>query len=168
MEQTLVIIKPDGVKRHLIGEIIKRYELAGLVVKNMMMLRAGRELIEKHYPAEDEYLISLGKKSEKAGDVIKDYKAQGLMIVEGLREYLTSSPIVAMLLEGENAILKVRDITGYTDPITAEKGSIRGDFGKDNIQQANAEKRAVQNLIHASGNPEEAEHEINLWFPKKA
>lgn len=164
MEKTLVIIKPDGVQRNLIGEIIKRYESQGLVLRKLQLLTVGKELIERHYPEDDEYLVSLGKKSEKAGDAITDYRAQGLMIVRGLREYLTSGPVVAMILEGENAIQHVRDITGYTDPSAADKGTIRGDLGQDTIQQANSEQRPVKNLIHASGNPEEATNEIALWF----
>lgn len=164
MEQTLVIIKPDGFARGLTGEIIRRYESQGLKMKALKMLTVDKSLIERHYPEKESYLLSLGKKSEKAGDKIKDYKAHGLMIVRGLRDYLTSGPVIAMILEGEDAIQKARKITGYTDPSSADKGTIRGDFGEDTIQKANAEKRAAKNLIHASGNPEEAEREIGLWF----
>ena len=167
MEKTLVVIKPDGVQRNLVGEIIKKYESAGLKIIALKMLNVSKGLISKHYPEEEEYLISLGKKSEKAGTPIKDYRAQGLMIVRGLRIYLTSGPVVAMVLEGENAIQKVRQVTGYTDPASADKGTIRGDFGQDNIQKANSEMRPVKNLIHASGNPEEAKKEIDLWFTQK-
>jgi nucleoside-diphosphate kinase len=163
-EKTLVLVKPDGVERNLTGEIIARFEKAGLVISALKMMKVSRELISKHYPAEDEYLISLGKKSEKAGDVVPDYKKQGLMIVEGLRLYLTSGPVVAMVVKGENAIQRVRSIAGYTDPSAAEKGTIRGDFGQDSILKANKEKRSVKNLVHASGNREEAEKEIALWF----
>ncbi len=165
-EQTLVLIKPDGVQRNLIGKIIAYYEAAGLKITALKMLRVSQQLISRHYPEEDEYMISLGKKSEKAGDKILDYKEQGRMIVHGLRKYLTEGPVVAMIIEGEEAIQKVRKITGYTDPASAEKGTIRGDLGVDNILKANSEKRSVRNLIHASGNREEAEHEIKLWLPE--
>ncbi|MBI2645175.1 nucleoside-diphosphate kinase [Candidatus Uhrbacteria bacterium] len=164
MEQTLVVVKPDGVKRNLIGKIISYYEAGGLKVKTLKMLTVSEALIDKHYPEMDDYLVSLGKKSEKAGDKIDDYRAQGLKIVQGLKKYITSGPVVKMILEGEDAIKQVRAITGYTDPKSAEKGTIRGDMGEDSILEANRENRPVKNLIHASGNSEEAATEITLWF----
>ncbi len=163
-ERTLVLIKPDGVQRNLIGEIIRRYESAGLRVVALKLVRAPKALLEKHYPADEAYLISLGKKSEAAGDAVKDYKAQGLMIISGLRSFLSEGPVVAMVLEGDGAIKTVRAVTGYTDPASASKGTIRGDYPADSILKANQEKRAVRNLVHASGNPEEAAKEIALWF----
>ena len=167
-ERTLVVIKPDGVKRNLVGEIIRRYENAGLKVLALKMLNVSESLIKKHYTEDEDYLMTLGKKGEKAGDPVasKDPKAYGMMIVIGLRKYMTSGPVVAMVIEGENAIKRVREITGYTDPSAAEKGTIRGDFGQDSILVANKEGRPCRNLVHASGNPEEAHHEINLWFHK--
>ena len=167
MEKTLVVVKPDGVQRNLTGEIIKRYQEAGLKLVALKMLKVKQSLIKKHYPEEEAYVVSLGKKSEKAGEKIDDYYKQGMMIIRGLRKYLTEGPVVAMILEGEGAIQKVREVTGYTDPVSAAKGTIRGDFGQDNILQANKEKRSVKNLIHASGNPEEAQKEIALWFKPK-
>ena len=165
-EKTLVVIKPDGVQRSLVGRIIAYYEAAGLRITALKMLQVSQQLISRHYPEEDEYMISLGKKSEKAGDKILDYKEQGRMIVRGLRKYLTEGPVVAMIIEGEDATQKVRKITGYTDPASAEKGTIRGDLGVDNILKANSEKRSVRNLIHASGSMEEAGKEIGLWLPE--
>jgi nucleoside-diphosphate kinase len=166
IQQTLVLIKPDGVKRNLIGEIVNRFERAGLTVKEMRLMTAEEEVLNKHYPEEDEYLISIGKKSAAAGDAIDNHLEQGRKIVLGLRQYLMSGPIIAMVLEGPEAISLVRKTTGYTDPTTADKGTIRGDLGEDSILKANSEGRPVQNLIHASGNPEEAQFEINLWFPQ--
>ncbi|MBI4173329.1 MAG: nucleoside-diphosphate kinase [Candidatus Aenigmarchaeota archaeon] len=164
MERTLIVIKPDGPQRNLVGEIISRYERAGLKIKALKMLTATKSLVEKHYPVEKSYLVELGKKSEKAGDKITDYEAQGRMIVTGLRDYITSGPVVAMVAEGDNAIQRVREITGYTDPSSAKPGTIRGDLGEDSIIAANKDKRPVKNLVHASGNPEEAQREIGLWF----
>jgi nucleoside-diphosphate kinase len=164
LQKTLVLIKPDGVSRNLIGKIISYYEDGGLVVKELKMLIPTTDLVSKHYPEDEDYMRSLGEKSAKAGDVIPDLVEQGRMIVLGLRDYLTSGSVVAMILEGEEAVPTVRKITGYTDPKSADKGTIRGDLGEDSILEANAEKRPVKNLIHASGNPEEAEHEISLWF----
>jgi nucleoside-diphosphate kinase len=164
MEQTLVLIKPDGVKRNLVGEIIRRYEEQGLKVVKLKMLVAEKDLVVKHYPEDEEYMISIGKKSAAAGDAVANFLEQGRMIVQALRSYITSGPIVAMVLEGEGAVAKVRKITGYTDPSTADKGTIRGDLGEDTIQSANKEKRPVRNLIHASGTVDEAQKEIELWF----
>ena len=165
-EKTLVVIKPDGIERNLVGTIISYYEKGGMKVIAMKTMMVTKELVAKHYPDDEEYLITLGKKSEKAGDVVKDYKQQGKMIVEGVRRYITRGPVIAIILEGENAIKRVREITGYTDPKSADKGTIRGDFGKDSILEANSQKRSVQNLIHASGTPDEAKKEIKLWFPE--
>lgn len=167
-EKTLILIKPDGVQRNLVGEIIRRYEAGRLRVTAMKMLKVSPALIKKHYPAKMDYLMSLAEKGKKAGDpsASKDPKAYGMMIVTGMRKYMTSGPVVAMILEGENAIKRARDITGYTDPAAADKGTIRGDFGADTILAANKERRPVKNLIHASGNAAEARAEIKLWFPK--
>ena len=167
MERTLVVIKPDGVERNLIGEIIKRYENAGFKITALKMLdpKNFKEQVEKHYSMDDtEYLESLGKKGEKAGEKVDNYVDYGKQVVTWLRDYLAKGPIVLMIVEGPNVISKIREITGYTDPSAAEKGTIRGDFGDDNILKANSEKRANYNLVHASGNPEEAEREIKLWF----
>jgi len=167
-EKTVIVIKPDGVQRNLVGEIIRRYEQGGLHVVALKMLSVSKAFIKKHYPEKKDYLLSLAEKGKKAGDpsASKDPFGYGKMIVTGMRKYMTSGPVIAMILEDENAIKKARDITGYTDPAAAEKGTIRGDFGEDNILDANKERRPVRNLIHASGNKEEAEHEIKLWFKK--
>lgn len=168
-QRTLVLIKSDGVKRNLIGKIINYYEEGGLKIAALKMLDAQEDILKKHYPEDEEYMVSLGKKSEKAGDKIDNYMEQGRMIVVGLRKYMMEGPIVAMILEGgEDTIAKVRQITGYTDPSSADKGTIRGDLGEDTILEANRDNRPVYNLIHASGNPEEAEKEIAIWFPELA
>ncbi|MDI6722020.1 MAG: nucleoside-diphosphate kinase [Candidatus Aenigmarchaeota archaeon] len=169
MERTLVIIKPDGVQRNLIGKIISYYETGGLKVKAMKMISISRDLIQKHYPTNKEYMLEIAQKGIKAGERLDTEKKKldyGNMIVEGMRSYMTSGPVVAMIIEGENAIKKVREITGYTDPSAADNGTIRGDLGADSIAKANPEKRPVRNLIHASGNAEEAEKEIELWMPE--
>lgn len=163
IEQTLVLIKPDGVKRSLIGEIISRYEKAGLKVVKLKMLTAPRKIIKKHYPSDRDYLISLGKKSASSGDQINDFLAQGQKIVNWLRAFIASGKVVAMVLEGKDGIALARGVTGYTDPRSAQKGTIRGDLGEDSILKANREGRPVYNLVHASGNPEEAQAEIKLW-----
>lgn len=164
IQKTLVLIKPDGVKRNLIGEIIKRFEEQGLKVNELKMLVAPMSIAEKHYPADQEYLRMIGQKSVDAGDKIDDLVGQGRKVIDAMREFLTSGPVVAIILEGEDAVARVREITGFTDPSKAEKGSIRGDLGEDSILNANSEGRPVYNLVHASGDIEEAEREIKLWF----
>ncbi len=164
MERTLVVIKPDGVKRNLIGEIIKRYEDKGLKVVALKMLQVDEELVKKHYP--DSMIPVLGEKSAKAGTKVDNIEEQGRKVLSWLRNFITSGPVVAMILEGENAVKKVREITGYTDPSEAEKGTVRGDLGIDSIKKANEEQRPVYNLVHASGSLEEAEREIKIWFPE--
>ncbi|NTU69513.1 nucleoside-diphosphate kinase [bacterium] len=165
MERTLVVIKPDGVQKNLIGTIVKYYEDGGLSVKSMEMTNLTKDFVAKHYPMTDEYCLSIGNKAKDAGNDVGDVHEYGRHIVKTLQDYLTEGPVVKMILEGESAIKEVRRITGFTDPTQADKGTIRGDYGTDSIAKANTEGRATRNLIHASGNPEEAEAEIALWFP---
>lgn len=167
IEQTLVLIKPDGVKRSLIGEIISRYEKAGLRVVRLKMLTAPKKIVKKHYPSDEGYLISLGKKSASSDDQINNFLEQGQKIVNWLRAFIASGKVVAMVLEGEDGIALTRTVTGYTDPQSALKDTIRGDLGEDSILKANREGRPVYNLVHASGSKEEAQVEIELWFGKE-
>lgn len=168
VQKTLVIIKPDGVKRNLIGKIINYYEEGGLVVKALKMMQADPEQVKKHYPEDEEYLRSIGEKSQKSDPSITDLVGQGRKVVGWLQDYLTMGPVVAMILEGEEAIPLVRKITGFTDPTQADKGTIRGDLGEDSIIKANSENRPCYNMIHASGNTEEAATELQIWFPDQA
>ncbi len=176
IERTLVVIKPDGVKRDLENEITSRYERAGLKIVAKKSLQIDRKMAEKHYAATDEQIVGMGmktlnasKENDKLDEMVKifgtdDPKKIGTQLRGFMIDFITSGTVVAMVLEGENAIQKVRDITGFTDPAKADKGTIRGDFGQDSIVKANSEKRAVANLVHASGSREEAEREIKLWF----
>jgi nucleoside-diphosphate kinase len=143
MEKTLVLIKPDGVERNLIGEIIKRFESEGLKVRNIKMVTPSRQFVEAHY--------AMHRNKPFFGTLI---------------DYLSDKPVVAMVLEGKNAVAKVREITGATDPSKAEKGTIRGDLGDDSREKADKEHRSIYNLIHASGTKDEAEAEVKLWFGK--
>lgn len=164
IQQTLIIIKPDGVERNLIGKIISYYEEAGLKVLKIKIMTASKDLIMKHYVEDEGYMRSIGQKSKDAGNEVDDILEYGRIIVQSLRDYMTSGPVVPMVLEGEDAIALARKVTGFTDPTQADKGTIRGDYGQDSIARANSENRPTKNLIHASGNPEEAEKEIALWF----
>ena len=163
-EETLVILKPDALERQLVGEIIKRYEDAGLEVLDIRYIRkVGKDLITRHYPAS--MARGLGEKARKASPGIKDLEAHGMKVLERLRRYVTRGPVIAIRMGGEDAIQAVRRVTGYTDPATAEKGTIRGDHGVDSLARSTEEGRACENLVHASGNHEEARSELALWFP---
>ena len=164
LQQTLIIIKPDGVAGGFSDEIIRRYQEAGLEVVKRKEMVAPLSIVEKHYPMDPDYLKSIGEKTIAAGQAVTSAEDQGRKVVTWLRKFITSGPIVVLLLEGENAVGLARKVTGFTDPTVAEKGTIRGDLGTDSILVANKEERPVYNLIHASGSLEEAKKEIQLWF----
>jgi nucleoside-diphosphate kinase len=165
-EETLVILKPDALERCLVGSIIKRYEDVGLKVLDIRFVAdVGESLIEQHYPSS--MARSLGEKAQKAIKGIADPEAHGKLVLERLRKYLTRGPVIAIRIGGEDAIRVVRRVTGYTDPATAERGTIRGDYGADSLLKSTEEGRACENLVHASGDAEEAKRELDLWFPKK-
>lgn len=169
-ERSLVLIKPDGVQRGLIGEIIKRYEQTGLKLIALKFVVPTVELVEKHYLVDPEWKMKTGNKS------IKAYKDRGLeppdtdpkksaeRVLETLKKYLTVGPVVAMVWQGMNAVGIIRKITGATEPLVSDIGTIRGDFTIDAYKIADIDGRATRNLIHASGASDEAEKEINLWF----
>lgn len=164
LQQTLIIIKPDGVAGGFTDQIIKRYEDKGLKVVKRKDMMAPQDLVERHYPLDPDYLRSIGQKTIAAGQKVKSAEDQGKKVVSWLRKFIASGPVVALLLEGEDAVAKARKVTGFTDPSTADKGTIRRDLGTDTILKANLEERPVYNLIHASGSEEEAKKEIKLWF----
>lgn len=169
-ERTLVIIKPDGVQRSLIGEVIKRYERSGLKLVAVKMMVPTVEHIEKHYTVDPEWRRITGEKT------IKSYKDKGLqppsedplvitgIILENLKKYMASGPVIAMVWQGVHAVKIVRKITGGTEPLTSDVGTIRGDLVLDSYQLSDMDGRAVRNLIHASGSVDEANKEIALWF----
>jgi nucleoside-diphosphate kinase len=169
-ERTLVIIKPDGIQRSLIGEIIKRYERLGLKLVAVKMLVANESFIEEHYTLDPTWRTATGEKT------IKGYIEKGLTppsndplaitakILANLKKYMTSGPIIAMVWQGANAVKVIRKITGGTEPLTSDIGSIRGDFVVDSYKMGDDDGRAVRNLLHASGSVEEAEMEIKHWF----
>jgi nucleoside-diphosphate kinase len=178
VERTLVLIKPDGVERKLVGEIISRFERAGLRIVGLGIVVPSKKLIDRHYPKDRKWIENLGynliKTAEEAKmkvDLKKDYGVRnvyelGLKIRQWLIDFMSSGPVVKIALEGPQAIMVVRKLVGKTIPFLAEPGTIRGDFSIDNPILANLEKRPVKNLIHASGNKEEAERELKLWFRK--
>jgi len=173
-ERTLVFLKPDGVQRGLVGEVIGRFERAGLRIAGLKMVKASRALLERHYPADESFLRTIGGKTreafEAAGlDVRKetgtdDPLAIGRQVREWLIAFVGSAPVVAFVLEGTHAVAVVRKLVGDTLPFRAAPGTIRGDFSADSPTVANLQKRPVRNLVHASGTVEEATAEIGLWF----
>jgi len=173
-ETTFLMIKPDGVKKGLVGEIIKRIEQRGLKIVRLEMAEPGREMVMKHYPTSDAWVMRLGDKLlanfEKFGyDPVAEFgtvdpKTIGEQVKKWLVDYMTLGPIVKMIIQGPHAIDMVRKIVGPTIPANAEMGTIRGDFSVDSSALSTKEKRAIYNLAHASENLEEATHEIKLWF----
>lgn len=171
--RTLVIIKPDGIQRSLIGEIIGRYERIGLKLIAMKMLVPTDEMVEKHYTLDPHWRMVTGEKS------IKGYTDKGLkppttdplevtrILLEKLKKYITSGPVIAMVWQGTHAVKIVRKLTGGTEPLTSDVGTIRGDFVLDSYQISDGDGRAIRNLVHASGSAEEAENEIRYWFDDK-
>jgi nucleoside-diphosphate kinase len=169
-EQTLVIVKPDGIQRALIGEVIKRYERTGLKLVALKMFVPSESMIEKHYLLDPNWKKNVGEKAiasyEKKGETppSSDPIEVGNLVVERLKKYMTSGPVIAMVWEGAHAVELVRKITGGTEPRSAGVGTIRGDFVLDSYQMADSDDRAIRNLIHASGSIPEAQNEISLWF----
>jgi len=134
LERTFIAIKPDGVQRGLVGEVIKRFEAKGFTLVGLKMLQVSQELAEKHY------------------DVHKERP-----FFQSLVEFITSSPVVAMVWEGEGVVASARKLIGATNPLMAEPGTIRGDFGIN----------IGRNLIHGSDAIETAQREVSLWFPEE-
>ena len=168
-EKTLVLIKPDGVQRALVGEIMSRFERTGLKVIGIKMMYASKELAGKHYADDEEWLKSVGEKASKAaqerGDKLKEAPLQfGKKIRKQLMDYISMSPVVAIVLEGHNAVATVRKLVGPTSPEHAAPGTIRGDYSHETYVMADTKGRPIQNLIHASGTAQEATREIPIWF----
>ncbi|MCS7171956.1 MAG: nucleoside-diphosphate kinase [Armatimonadetes bacterium] len=176
-ERTLLVVKPDGVQRGLVGEILGRLERAGLKIVGLKMLRASRGLLEQHYPDREDFLRTLGTKTKEAFETYgldvrermgtEDLVEIGARVRSWLIEFMASGPVVAAVIEGVHAVSAVRKLVGKTLPIFADPGTIRGDFSTDSPALANLELRPVRNLVHASGTLEEAAHEIGLWFAEE-
>lgn len=168
-ERTFVILKPDTVQRSLMGEVIKRFERTGLKFVAMKMFVATEEQLLKHYNKNEEWFVKKGSR------IIEDLKAHGLPvekeaieygkdIIRTIVHYMTAAPIVAIVLEGNQAVSVVTKLVGTTEPATSDVGTIRGDFTVDSYGHSSYENRAVRNLVHQSESPEEAEREIAIWF----
>lgn len=173
-ERTYVMLKPDGVRKGLIGEVIKRLEQRDLKIVALEMFQPTHSQIDNHYPKNQEWVTRLGTKTlgtyEKYGyDAMADFGTTdpaliGPEIRKWLIDYMLSAPLVKIVVQGIHAVDVVRKIAGPTLPYLADMGTIRGDFSIDSPALANKEKRAVMNIMHCSETPEEAEHEIKHWF----
>lgn len=177
MEKTVVLIKPDGVRRGLSGEILARFLKVGLKVVAAKMIWVNKTLIGKHYNDKEDYHRVVGERTlenykkfgfdsnEKLGT--SDPVEIGKLVRKWNMEFMTTGPVFAMLLEGHGAVQIVRKMIGVTYPSESLPGTIRGDYSMESPILANSEKRSIQNLIHASGSVEEAKFERKLWFKEK-
>jgi len=166
------MIKPDGVQRSLVGEIIKRIERTGLKIVSLKLTLLDEERVWKHYDKDDEWFLKKGQRiveERKANNMVVNKEAieYGKDIIRLLVKYMTSGPSVMMVIEGNQAVGIVKKIVGGTEPTTSDVGTIRGDFTLDSYELAGVDERAVRNLIHCSDKPEEAIKEINLWLDPK-
>ncbi|MFH1275738.1 MAG: nucleoside-diphosphate kinase [Candidatus Woesearchaeota archaeon] len=144
MERTLVLIKPDGVQRGLVGRIVSRFEDVGLKLLGMKMVWVDKDFSKKHYK-------ELLKKP----------------FYPWLETMITEGPVVAMVIEGLHAVELVRKLVGPTEPRSAAPGTIRGDFSHHSYAYTDLKEKSIKNLVHASGNLKEAEVEVGLWFSDK-
>lgn len=145
MERTFVAVKPDGVQRGLVGEVIKRFENVGLKIIGMRMQWIDKDFAKKHYTEDI---------AERRGEHVR----------EMLLDYITEGPIVVMALEGPECIEVVRKIVGSTEPKTAPPGTIRGDYTHVGFAHADKHEKSIKNIIHASGDAKDAKYELELWF----
>src|SRR3990172_94360 len=176
-ERTVVLVKPDGVKRGLVGETIKRLEQRGLKVIALKIITPTEKQAHDHYPHTEAWYRGMGEKTlenlKKYGKDVKklmgtdDPLKIGKEIGKWTTDFFKSGPIVALIIEGVHAVDMVRKIVGHTLPAKAEMGTIRGDYSVDSPTLANLDKRAIHNVVHASGDPQEAAHEITHWFTEK-
>lgn len=176
-ERTLVLIKTDAVSRHLAGEILNRFEKVGLEIVALKMVRVNEDIALKHYGQNEEWFERIGTKMrefyDKTGFDLDEDLAQksnrelGEMVQQWNIDYLSEGKVIAMVLEGYEAIAVVRKMVGATYPKDAMPGTIRGDYSQDSPITSNMYQRSVRNLVHSSGTVEEAQFEIDLWFKKE-
>jgi nucleoside-diphosphate kinase len=171
-ERTFVAIKPDGIQRSLIGEVIKRIERVGLKLVAIKLIVPTEDKARKHYTIDPEWIEKVGKRNienyKEKGEkpMSEDPIEMGELILDKLVKYVTSGPVVAMVWQGAGACQIVRKVVGGTEPLTSDVGTIRGDFVLDSYKMSDTDGRAVRNVIHASGNADEASKEIEIWFDK--
>ncbi len=172
-ERSLVLLKPDAVQRALIGEIISRFEKKGLKITAMRMVWPTKEMAARHYDLPESAAKALGERTlasyAERGEKHKFSKPMEVArdIIKRLERYISTGPIVAMVIEGAHAIAHIRKIRGGVNPLSADIGTITGDYSIDSYFISDLDERAVRTLVHASGNVDEAENEIKIWFGEK-
>lgn len=168
-ERTLVILKPDAIQRGLVGDLLKRFENTGLKLIGMKMIVPKEELVWKHYNKDEAWFQSKGEK------LVENLKAAGLPIekeaieygreiIGALVKFMTASPVIPMVWEGNQSVAIIKKIVGSTEPATSAVGTIRGDYTLDSYEISNLDGRAVRNLVHCTDDSSESEREISLWF----
>ncbi len=174
IEQTLVLLKPDAIQRSIIGKIITRFEDVGLKIMGMKMAFASEDLAKEHYHLDEAWALSVFQKTkafydkEKKKFPYKDHLDLGTTVQKWNISFLREGPVIALVLQGPHAVEIVRKMIGSTEPRQAAPGTIRGDFALvESYALADAKKRVLRNLIHASNTPENARREIALWFDNK-
>ncbi len=163
-EQTLLIVKPDGVQRTLVGEVLRRVERVGLKLVAAKMVVPTAEHARAHYTSDPTWLPRVGQKALAAGSPAATAEEAGEAVLSRLLRYLSSGPVFATVWQGAHACAVVRKLVGGTEPLSSDVGTIRGDLMLDSYAMAERDSRAVRNIVHASGSPEEAALEIPIWF----
>lgn len=168
-ERALVLIKPDGVERALVGKVIGRFEECGLRIIGLKMVRPDASSVERHYPADEEWLASVGRKTKAAlrdagMPTEEDEMHIGRRVRGRIVEQFSGNLVVAMVLQGNSANAVVRKLCGPTEPATADASTLRGLYSSDTFIAASVEDRPIRNMVHASENKEAAENEIGIWF----
>jgi len=174
LERTLIILKPDAVKRGLVGKIIETYENVGLKLMAAKMLRPDKEVIKNHYPGTVEWIREMGEKTlasfkQSGNNVMETFKTEdpnklGQFIYDRLIKYWIEGPIIVMVWQGPNAITVARKLRGHTIPALADPGTLLAQFSFDSSPLSASLDRVVKTFIHASGSTDEAEREIKYWF----
>lgn len=168
-QRTLVILKPDAIQRSLLGDILKRIEQTGLKFTAFKFFLANEDQLVKHYNKGEEWF------KEKGDRVVADRKLHhlpiekdpidyGKEIIDLIVKFMTTGPILAFIVEGNESVAVVKKLVGATEPKTSDVGTIRGDYTVDSYAHSSVQNRAVRNLVHCSESPEEAEREIKVWF----
>ena len=172
IERTLIIVKPDGVKRCLTGDIMTRLERVGLKLVGLKMKHSSPDIIREHYLVDPEWKTKVGQKTfdiyEKKGDTFpyESKEKAADQILNNLVNFMTAGPVIAAVFEGAHSIELVRKLVGGTEPLSSDVGTIRGDYVMDSYKMADDGGRAIRNIIHASSSVKEAEKEIDIWFDK--
>ncbi|PIX73257.1 nucleoside-diphosphate kinase [Candidatus Roizmanbacteria bacterium CG_4_10_14_3_um_filter_33_21] len=174
MERTLIIIKPDAVKRGLVGVIIDTFENVGLKLMATKMLKPSKDVIKNHYPGTPEWIKEMGEKTlssfKQSGVDVKekmgtnDPNKLGQFVYDRLIKYWMEGPIVVMVWQGPDAIQIARKLRGHTIPLLAQTGTLHSDYSFDSSTLSSSLDRVIKTFVHASGDVEEAEREIKYWF----